>query len=86
MLVSALVRACPILVLRYGGFLQAAEKSALADWLQFAIQCFCGNAAPGAGSTLATNGDTACLASQCSGDVTEFCGGGNRLLVYKRNP
>jgi hypothetical protein len=66
--------------------LLVAEKSALTDWLQYATQCFCSNAAPGAGSTLAANGDTACLASQCSGDVTEFCGGGNRLLVYKRNP
>jgi hypothetical protein len=51
--------------------------------VEFGSECYCGN-------TLATTstpvGISDCMASFCTGNLTEFCGGGKRLLVYSSEP
>ena len=53
----------------------------ISDTLQAASQCFCGNTAPAANLL---NADSCNL--PCAGNVSEYCGGLNRLNLYNAPP
>ncbi|KAK0636226.1 WSC domain-containing protein [Bombardia bombarda] len=48
--------------------------------VEYGGECYCGSVVPGASSLAANEYD--CRATFCNGDLTEFCGGGKRMLVY----
>jgi len=48
--------------------------------VEFGAECYCGTAVPSP-SALAAN-PYECRVSFCSGDPTQFCGGGKRILIY----
>ncbi|KAI2619508.1 WSC domain-containing protein [Hypomontagnella submonticulosa] len=48
--------------------------------VEYGQECYCNNDGPLNGATKASEGD---CSMTCKGDPTEWCGGGNRISVYK---